>query len=192
MRQLLNLIVLLLAVFPFVTAADFPIAMTFDKAITGDGYVVTMENKSDSSFRVKFSALGKTAEKVVDAGATWRLGHLEGFTFATGDKFSVTVADKTVEQVIPEVKILPLAVTFRKALLGSSKVLVAQRNKDSVKDIQIVAERPSNGEKKIFKNSTWGPTNTYEVGHLEGWSFQKGDKVTVTGEGFETIEKTVE
>ena len=191
-HMLLKLIILLFTVIPFLGAAEFPITLSFRKALTGDGYVVTMKNTTDSSFRVKFTALGKAAEKVVDASSTWELGHAEGFTFAVGDKFTVTVSDKTVEQVIPEVKTPPLSISFRKALLGSSKVLVIQRNKDAVKAIQVVAERPSNGEKKIFNHSGWGSTNLYEIGHLEGWSFQKGDKITVTGENVEKTEVSVE
>jgi hypothetical protein len=191
MRASLQLLVLLLLFTPRLVAEEFPIVATDRKAITGDGYVITMKNTSDSSFRITFSALGKTVQKVVDASATWELGHAEGFTLAVGDKYTMTVGEKTVERVILEKKIPPISPTFRKALLGSSLVLVVQRNKDSVKGIQVVAVRPTTGEKKIFTNSAW-VTVTYEIGHLEGWAFQKGDKVTITGEGIEKIELTVE
>ena len=110
MHLLLKVILLFLVCIAGVGAADFPMALGYRKALTGDGYVVTMKNSGDSSFRVKFAALDKTAEKVVDAGAVWELGYAEGFTFAVGDKFSVTVGDQTVQQVIPEIKmVLPVS-----------------------------------------------------------------------------------
>lgn len=190
MRQLLKLIILLLAVMPFLNAADFPIALSYRKALTGDGYVVTMKNTSADSLRVKVAALGKSVEKVVDSSATWELGHKEGFTFAVGDKVSLTVGDKTLEQIIPQLP--PISLSHRKAILGSSLVLVIQRNKEGPKDVKVVCERPSNGDKKTLSGKNWNSDNQIEYGHTDGWGFQKGDKVTVSGEGFETLISVIE
>lgn len=190
MRFLLMLAIALALSLPVLSAEDFPVAISYRKALTGSGYVVTMKNTSSGSVRVKFSGLEKPIEKVMDAGATWELGHAEGYTFATGDKFSVTIGDKTVQQKIPEEK--PLSVGSRNALLGSSMVLILQRNKDTVKEVKVVCERPSNGDKKTFTVSKWNLTNQIELGHTDGWAFQKGDKATVSGDGFETLTKTFE
>lgn len=190
MHFLLNLVLLVLVLIPAISAEDFPIAISYRKALTGSGYVVTMKNTSAGSLRVKFSALDKNPERVMDANATWELGHAEGFTFATGDKFSVTVGDKTLQQKIPAEK--PIDIAYRKSLLGSSLILVLQRNMESVKEVTVVCERPSNGDKKTFTVSKWGVTNQLELGHTDGWAFQKGDKVTVSGEEFETMTKTFE
>lgn len=190
MPSLFKLIFISLTFISCVLSADFPVAMSYRKAITGDGYVVTMKNTSDSSIRVKFSALDKKAEKVVDAGRTWELGHAEGFVFAVQDKYSVTVGNQSVEQIIPETP--AITVSFRKALLDSSLVLVVERNKTSVSAITVVCDRPSTQEKRLFNHADWKTSNVFEIGHTDGWAFKKGDTVTVKGEGIETIEKLAE
>lgn len=190
MQLLFKLIFISLTIISCVHSADFPIVMSYRKAITGDGYVVTMKNTSDSSVRVTLSALDKKAEKVVDAGHTWELGHAEGFIFAVQDKFRVTVGNQSVEQTIP---VTPaMTVSFRKALLDSSLVLVVERNKTSVGAITVVCDRPSTQEKKIFNHAGWKTSNVFEIGHTDGWAFKKGDTVTITGDGIETIEKTAQ
>jgi hypothetical protein len=190
MHFLLKLALLVLVFIPMLSAEDFPITMAYRKAITGSGYVIMMKNTSDGSVRVKVKALDKAAEKVVDPGSVWELGHKEGFTFAVSDKVSVTVGDKTIEKVIV---VEPISVAHRKALLDSSLVLMIERSgKDVVKTIQVVCERPANGDKKTVSLTFGDNSNSIELGHKEGWAFQKGDKATISGEGITTLIRVME
>ena len=82
---------------------------------------------------------------------------------------------------IPE---LPIKFTQRKAgLLGSGFVYTFRNNGDSTLPIKVHIMNPTVG-KTHAANLTINAGTFKEIGHLEGWSGNKGDVIEVTSAGF--------
>jgi hypothetical protein len=73
---------------------------------------------------------------------------------------------------------LPILVQYRRAVLNPS--LVADFSNQSNRDLLILAtfENPTLNEMKKWEISL-APNATREIGHLEGWAFHSGDKITL-------------
>lgn len=180
-------------------AADFPLDVFFRKAKNGTGYAVVMTNASKDSVRVKVHAGSKDAEKVVDPKNVWIIGGVDGFEFVLKDSVTIMVGDQKLDYVLNPAKEVKFFTAFRAATFGNSQVFQLFPAKGFTAAFTVTAERPSTGEKKIFAAKSFPGAETeyvdqgakLELGHMEGWSFAKGDKVTITTEGIDPVVVTV-
>lgn len=86
-------------------ALEMPVTATFRQALLGSGYVLSLQNKSAQALRVSVTVSDaskqrtKVFDMVLDAitqtGASKEIGHLEGWTFLTGDYVEIACAGYT-------------------------------------------------------------------------------------------------
>lgn len=80
----------------------------------------------------------------------------------------------------------PLAVKFRPAALGRGEVLALRNESDKYLPLAIQVSNPTTGKAGRFQPQLQ-PYATVEIGHLEGWSFARGDQLTIESNGFTTF-----
>jgi hypothetical protein len=81
-------------------------------------------------------------------------------------------------------------IEFRRARLSDGQVGVVTNASDKYISITIKAYRPNNGQQKTMLLQL-GPNEHAEVGHLEGWVFDHGDRVALTATGSAAVESEV-
>lgn len=85
---------------------------------------------------------------------------------------------------------LPVAVTFREAVLEKSKV--AQFHNNSSQALKVIVTCVGKaGDSKASKEILLEPGKPFEIGWLEGWSFLPGEKVVVSSAGFANFSVSV-
>jgi len=78
---------------------DLPIALAYRAAITGPGLVVSLKNTSNRSLAVLMTVANATTKQEktfrldISPQQTTEVGHLEGWTFASGDSVKVVHAE---------------------------------------------------------------------------------------------------
>jgi hypothetical protein len=77
---------------------------------------------------------------------------------------------------LPEV---PVAVSFRKAMLGSGSVAAIKNTSAQPVAVTITTARPSDNQQRRFQMVIDGQ-QFKEIGHAEGWSFVRGDVLQVS------------
>jgi hypothetical protein len=77
---------------------------------------------------------------------------------------------------LPEV---PVAVAFRKAMLGSGSVATIKNTSPQPIAVTITTARPSDSQQRRFRVVIDGQ-QLKEIGHAEGWAFVKGDVLQVS------------
>lgn len=77
---------------------------------------------------------------------------------------------------LPEV---PVAVSFRKAMLGSGSVAVIKNTSAQPVAVTITTARPNDNQQRRFRLVIDGQ-QFKEIGHAEGWAFVRGDVLQVS------------
>ncbi len=75
-------------------ARELPVSVTFRRAVVGAGYVIQIHNKSGKSLPLKITATNLTFNKTttfdkVAGPVPLEIGHMEGWTFASGDLIEI-------------------------------------------------------------------------------------------------------
>lgn len=93
---------------------------------------------------------------------------------------------------------LPVSITFRTAVFDNGLVAEFKNINESPLSVLAVFENPTLNKKSTYRlnlpalnrNS---PVNTgsIEFGHMQGWSFYSGDKITLYHDSFKNLNKTV-
>ncbi|HEX3856787.1 MAG TPA: hypothetical protein VHY30_05770 [Verrucomicrobiae bacterium] len=85
------------------TLPPLPIKVTFRKAVLGSGYVLTITSKADDTLSLKVTLTNPTFAKQkiydlhIDSKTVKEIGHLQGWSFASGDTaefYSIGYAEK--------------------------------------------------------------------------------------------------
>ena len=85
---------------------------------------------------------------------------------------------------------LPVAVTYRQAMLSDSYVAQFTNQSDRLLAIMVTARNPTMGRQQTFRLDI--PANmTKEIGHIEGWSFVSGDVITLNHAEYAPLVKTI-
>lgn len=74
---------------------------------------------------------------------------------------------------------IPLQITYRQSMMGNGLVTVYTNKSDKFLKLLVTVKNP-----KVAPMSfriDLAPNETKELGHLEGWTFNFGDQITVTG-----------
>lgn len=85
---------------------------------------------------------------------------------------------------------LPVAVTFRKALLGSGLVATFRNTSQRVVEVRASFESPSTGASKSAAFAI-DPGIGVQVGYAQGWTFAPGQKVELSNPAFRPVVLTV-
>jgi hypothetical protein len=80
---------------------------------------------------------------------------------------------------------MPIAVTYREALLGNGLASAFQNNSNRHLAVLVSFENPSMSQRKSFRLDL-APGEAKEIGHMEGWAFASGDKITVSHDEYRT------
>ena len=82
--------------------------------------------------------------------------------------------------------LMPIEVTYRKALLGEG--LVASFHNSSQKHLAVVVilTNPTLNQTKSLRLDL-SPDVTREIGHLEGWAFASGDIIEIKHNDYRTL-----
>lgn len=85
----------------------------------------------------------------------------------------------------------PISFSFRKALLGSGKVLILENPTLSFVAFSLEVYSPTYHKGRTFQ-SALSAGKSSEIGHMEGWSFSRGDRLRFESPDFLPYEYTVE
>ena len=73
---------------------------------------------------------------------------------------------------------MPVALTYRKAVVGPGLVVGLKNNSERHLAVVLTVANPTTKQEKSFRVDV-SPKQTTEIGHLEGWTFASGDMVKV-------------
>ena len=74
---------------------------------------------------------------------------------------------------------MPIQVTYREALMGSGLVSSFKNTSNRHLSVLVALENPSMNQSKSIRLDL-APGQVTEIGHMEGWAFSSGDKISVT------------
>ncbi len=86
---------------------------------------------------------------------------------------------------------LPVAVTYRKAMMGAGYVLQIRNSSGKSLPLKITLTNPTFNKTKTFDVVADASPKPFEIGHLEGWTLTSGDVIQVSSEGFEPMQGKV-
>lgn len=92
-------------------------------------------------------------------------------------------AQAIAEQMQAEARKMPVNVGFRRAALDGSMVLRMQATAPITATLSV-----SRGHQSFRRDIQLAPGKTTELGHLEGWGFRSGDRLTLTNSSFDSLE----
>jgi len=83
--------------------------------------------------------------------------------------------------------LLPVSVSWNRAIFGNSFVLVMQNTSNDALPVKVDCVSPTFGE-KMFR-MVLRPRDFTKFGKLEGWDFVTGDAVTLSSAGYVPIQR---
>lgn len=92
-----------------------------------------------------------------------------------------------IEAQVMKARTMPIELTVRPALLGNTSVLILQTTRAMT--VHLDVER---GIHRFVKDLQLNPGRPTEIGHLEGWGFKAGDKISLSNSSFDTKIATVQ
>lgn len=86
---------------------------------------------------------------------------------------------------------LPISVTTRESYLGVKKVLQVQNNSGVMLSVVVSLTKPVTKQTMDFRIDI-PPFGVKEIGHLEGWAVESGDRVVIRNDAFQTFDNQVQ
>jgi hypothetical protein len=83
------------------------------------------------------------------------------------------------QQRIANLPPLPVAVEYRRALLGPGLVLHVVNNSNRYLSLAATLSNPTLNQQRSYRLNV-RPNSFVEVGHREGWTLESGDKIRLT------------
>ncbi len=94
----------------------------------------------------------------------------------TNEKTKIVEAEIARLKSLPE---MPILIKYREALMGAGLVGSFQNTSNRHLSVLVALENPSMNQAKNFRLDL-APGEVKEIGHLEGWVFSSGDKISIT------------
>lgn len=94
------------------------------------------------------------------------------------------------QAVIEKKPEMPIELGKRDALLGDGEVVQLKSIFSRNLTVTVKCMRPGLGDQKTFSVELI-PNQPKEIGHLEGWAFKKGDRITISHSAFEDMNKFI-
>lgn len=85
---------------------------------------------------------------------------------------------------------LPIEISSRASLMGKGEVVRLRNTSTRIIPVEVNLSSESFHTTKTY-DMVLNPHIDQEIGHLEGWTFAPGDKVTISSKGFATLNATV-
>jgi uncharacterized iron-regulated protein len=165
---------------PWIVAGVFALA-TLGLYVQSQNVIKSKDVELQAAEAKYQSLVNESSAKARDAEARIEAAHTEAKRIATQantqlDALAIEANAKIQAASLPEV---PVAVSFRKAMLGSGSVATVKNISAQSIAVTITAARPNANEQRSFQQVIDGQQTT-EIGHVEGWAFVKGDVVQVS------------
>ena len=97
---------------------------------------------------------------------------------------------EAAKEVIQKMPAMPIEMGKRDALLGEGEVVQIKNIFSRNLTVTVKCTRPGLGDQKTFQVEL-APNQPKEIGHMEGWAFKKGDRITVSHADFEDLTQIV-
>lgn len=96
------------------------------------------------------------------------------------------------ERLLAEARkpVLPVRVTYRSAFMGPGLVAVFHNDSDAMLEFVASFTSPGTNTNQAYR-LVLGAKERKDVGHLEGWQFAPGHRISLTNAGYRPVETVV-